>query len=60
VNAEEALEIEKQNRFGLQVIAAALLFTAVMLFILSCSDNRWKAGDGGCRGGGARVGADTV
>lgn len=32
---EEALEIKKQNRFGLQVIAGALLFTAVMLFILS-------------------------
>ena len=31
----EALEIQKQNRFGLQVIAGALLFTAVMLFILS-------------------------
>lgn len=35
MDAEEALEIKKQNRFGLQVIAAALLFTAVMLFILS-------------------------
>nr|WP_295921033.1 sodium:solute symporter family protein [uncultured Dyadobacter sp.] len=32
---QEALEIQKQNRFGLQVIAGALLFTAVMLFILS-------------------------
>lgn len=32
---EEALEIKKQNRFGLQVIAGALLFTAVMLYILS-------------------------
>lgn len=32
---EEELEIKKQNRFGLQVIAGALLFTAVMLFILS-------------------------
>ncbi|OJV20164.1 MAG: sodium transporter [Dyadobacter sp. 50-39] len=32
---EEAFEIKKQNRFGLQVIAAALLFTAMMLFILS-------------------------
>lgn len=32
---EEAFEIKKQNRFGLQVIAGALLFTAVMLFILS-------------------------
>lgn len=31
----EVLEIQKQNRFGLQVIAGALLFTAVMLFILS-------------------------
>lgn len=31
----EALEIQKQNRFGLQVIAGALLFTAVMLLILS-------------------------
>jgi hypothetical protein len=35
MDAEEALEIKKQNRFGLQVIAGALLFTAVMLFILS-------------------------
>lgn len=35
MDAEEAFEIKKQNRFGLQVIAAALLFTAVMLFILS-------------------------
>ncbi|MBO9612090.1 MAG: Na+:solute symporter [Dyadobacter sp.] len=34
-NPEEAFEIKKQNRFGLQVIAGALLFTAVMLFILS-------------------------
>lgn len=32
---EETLAIRKQNRFGLQVIAGALLFTAVMLYILS-------------------------
>jgi SSS family solute:Na+ symporter len=32
---EETIEIKKQNRFGLQVIAGALLFTAVMLYILS-------------------------
>jgi SSS family solute:Na+ symporter len=32
---EEAIEIRRQNRFGLRVIAAALLFTAVMLYILS-------------------------
>lgn len=35
MDAEEAFEIKKQNRFGLQVIAGALLFTAVMLYILS-------------------------
>jgi SSS family solute:Na+ symporter len=35
VNPEELLETKRQNRFGLQVIAGALLFTAVMLFILS-------------------------
>ncbi|MGG7661492.1 sodium:solute symporter family protein [Dyadobacter sp. BHUBP1] len=35
VDTEEAFEIKKQNRFGLQVIAGALLFTAVMLYILS-------------------------
>jgi SSS family solute:Na+ symporter len=35
MDAEEALEIKKQNRFGLQVIAGALLFTSIMLFILS-------------------------
>ncbi|SDE00631.1 transporter, SSS family [Dyadobacter soli] len=35
VDPEEAFEIKKQNRFGMQVIAGALLFTAVMLFILS-------------------------
>lgn len=35
VDPQEAFEIAKQNRFGLQVIAGALLFTAVMLFILS-------------------------
>lgn len=34
-SVEEATEIRRQNRFGLRVIAAALLFTAVMLFILS-------------------------
>ena len=32
---EEALEIKRQNKFGLQVIAGALLFTAVILFVLS-------------------------
>jgi SSS family solute:Na+ symporter len=35
VDPEEAVEIRRQNRFGLQVIAGALLFTAIMLFILS-------------------------
>ncbi|MCE7061042.1 sodium:solute symporter family protein [Dyadobacter sp. CY343] len=35
INEEEAIETKRQNRFGLQVIAGALLFTAVMLFILS-------------------------
>lgn len=34
-SVEEATEIRRQNRFGLRVIAAALLFTAVMLYILS-------------------------
>lgn len=40
---EEALEIKKQNRFGLRVIAGALLFTAVMLYILSflTTDGTW-------------------
>lgn len=32
---EEAMEIKRQNRFGLRVIAGALLFTAVILFVLS-------------------------
>jgi SSS family solute:Na+ symporter len=32
---EEALEIKRQNKFGLQVIAGALLFTSVILFVLS-------------------------
>jgi SSS family solute:Na+ symporter len=35
VSAEEAIEVKKQNRFGLQVIAISLVFTAVMLFGLS-------------------------
>lgn len=35
INEEEAIEIKRQNRFGLRVITGALLFTAVMLFILS-------------------------
>ncbi|RPD43003.1 sodium:solute symporter family protein [Chitinophaga barathri] len=34
-NVEEAFEIQKQNKFGLQVIAFALAFTALLLFILS-------------------------
>lgn len=34
-SAEEAYEIKKQNKFGLQVIAFALAFIAVLLFILS-------------------------
>ncbi|GAB3896774.1 sodium:solute symporter family protein [Spirosoma agri] len=33
--AIEAVEVKKQNRFGLQVIAGSLVFTAVMLFGLS-------------------------
>lgn len=32
---EEALEVKKQNRFGMQVIAGALVFVAFILFILS-------------------------
>ena len=32
---EEALEIKRQNKFGLQVIAGALLFTSLILFVLS-------------------------
>lgn len=32
---EEALEIKRQNRFGLQVIAGALIFTSLILFVLS-------------------------
>ncbi|MDF2192705.1 sodium:solute symporter family protein [Paraflavitalea sp. CAU 1676] len=35
VNEEEVLEIKKQNRFGLRVIAFALAFIAVLLFALS-------------------------
>jgi SSS family solute:Na+ symporter len=34
-SAEEAFEIKKQNKFGLRVIAFALAFIAVLLFILS-------------------------
>lgn len=34
-STEELLEVRKQNRFGLQVIAGALVFTALMLFGLS-------------------------
>ncbi|WP_080058058.1 sodium:solute symporter family protein [Spirosoma aerolatum] len=34
-STEERLEVRKQNRFGLQVIAGALVFTALMLFGLS-------------------------
>ncbi|KAA5539683.1 sodium:solute symporter family protein [Adhaeribacter rhizoryzae] len=34
-NPEEALFIRKQNHFGLRVIAFALAFTALLLFILS-------------------------
>ncbi|MCK8492436.1 Na+:solute symporter [Spirosoma sp. RP8] len=33
--AAEAVEVRKQNRFGLQVIAGSLVFTAFMLFGLS-------------------------
>ncbi|QHV95202.1 sodium:solute symporter family protein [Spirosoma endbachense] len=33
--AAEAIEVKKQNRFGLQVIAGSLVFTALMLFGLS-------------------------
>ncbi|UHG91909.1 sodium:solute symporter family protein [Spirosoma oryzicola] len=33
--AAEAVEVRKQNRFGLQVIAGSLVFTAFMLFSLS-------------------------
>lgn len=32
---EEKTEVRRQNRFGLQVIAGALAFTAVLLFVLS-------------------------
>ena len=32
---EEAFEIKRQNRFGLQVIAGALIFTSLILFVLS-------------------------
>ncbi len=40
---EEGWAIKRQNRFGLRVIAASLLFTAVMLFALSfLADNGGK------------------
>ena len=32
---EEAMETRRQNRFGLRVIAVALLFTSLILFVLS-------------------------
>lgn len=35
VNEEEAMEVKKQNRFGLRVITFSLAFIAVLLFILS-------------------------
>lgn len=35
MNEEEAYEIKKQNRFGLRVIAFALAFIALMMFVLS-------------------------
>lgn len=35
MNEEEAFEIKKQNRFGLRVIAFALAFIAVLMFVLS-------------------------
>lgn len=35
MNEEEAYEIKKQNRFGLRVIAFALAFIAVLMFVLS-------------------------
>ncbi|CAG4991584.1 hypothetical protein DYBT9275_00784 [Dyadobacter sp. CECT 9275] len=35
ISQEEVLEIKLQNRFGMKVIAGALAFTAIMLFILS-------------------------
>jgi SSS family solute:Na+ symporter len=34
-SAEESSDIQRQNRFGLRVIAVALLFTAAILFLLS-------------------------
>ena len=34
-NPAEALEIKKQNRYGMQVIAGALVFVAIILLILS-------------------------
>ena len=49
-SAEELLEVRKQNRFGLQVIAGALVFTALMLFGLSAladMGGRITAGIGG-------------
>jgi len=35
VTKEEAYEIRKQNKFGLNVISFSLLFIAILLFILS-------------------------
>ncbi|GAB3918600.1 sodium:solute symporter family protein [Larkinella terrae] len=35
ISSEEAIEIKKQNRFGLRVIAVSLVFTGVMLLGLS-------------------------
>lgn len=35
MNEEEAYEIKKQNRFGLRVIAFALAFIALLMFVLS-------------------------
>ena len=34
-NPAEAIEIKKQNRYGMQVIAGALVFVALILLILS-------------------------
>jgi hypothetical protein len=35
ITSEEAYEIRKQNKFGLNVISFSLLFIAILLFILS-------------------------
>ena len=35
INEEEAMEIKKQNRFGLRVITFSLAFIGVMMFVLS-------------------------